>query len=48
MSGSLRKELEKIKVTLAEMRLQMKYKEFDLEATRRERDYFKKLLQEKK
>lgn len=45
---NLREELKKMKETLEELRLQVKYQEFDLEATRRERDYFKKLLEEKK
>lgn len=48
MSKSLREELKKVKETLEELRLQMVYLKFDLEATRREREYFKKLLEEKK
>lgn len=48
MPRSLREEIKKIKKTLEEMRIQLKYMQFDLEATRREREYFKKLLQEKK
>ena len=48
MSGSLREELKKIKETMEEMRIQIKYMEFDLEATRRERDNFKEKLEGKK
>lgn len=48
MIGSLREEIEKIKETLEELRFQIKYIQFDLEATRREREYYKNLLAEKK
>jgi septal ring factor EnvC (AmiA/AmiB activator) len=44
----LREEIKKMKETLEEMRAQIKYIQFDLEATRRERDNFKKKLAEKK
>lgn len=44
----LREEIKKMKETLEELRMQMKYMQFDVEATRRERNYYKKLLQEKK
>lgn len=44
----LREEIKKMKETLKEMRLQIKYMQFDLEATRRERGSLKKKLEEKK
>lgn len=47
MSKNLREELKKIKETLEEMRMQIKYMEFDLEATRREREYYKNLVEKK-
>jgi len=43
----LREEIKKMKETLEEMRLQIKYQEFDLEATRREREYYKNLAEKK-
>lgn len=48
MSRSLRDEIKKMKETLEELRLQLLYLTFDLEATRREREYYKNLLAEKK
>jgi len=48
MPRSLRAETEKMKKLIEDMRVQLLYMQFDLEATRREREYFKRLLQEKK
>lgn len=48
MPSGLREEIKKIKETLEELRFQMKYMQFDLEATRREREYYKNLVEEKK
>lgn len=47
MSRSLREEIKKMKETLEEMRLQIFYMQFDLEATRREREYYKNLAEKK-
>lgn len=47
MPGSLRKQLEEMKKLLEEMRTQIIYMQFDLEATRREREYFKNLAEKK-
>lgn len=43
----IQKKLEETEKTLDEMRLQLLYMQFDLEATRRERDNFKKLSEKK-
>lgn len=48
MTKNLSEELKNLKETLEEMRIKIKYLNFDLEATRRERDCYKKLLEEKK
>lgn len=48
MSKNLRDELKELKEITNELRLIIKYLKFDLEATRRERDGFKKLFEEKK
>jgi len=47
MSKSLKDQLKEIKETLDEQRIKITYLEFDLEATRRERDYFRKELEKK-
>lgn len=47
MSGSLREELKKMKELIEEMRIQLIYMQFDLEATRREREYYKNLAEKK-
>lgn len=47
MSGGLREEIKKMKETLEEMRIQLIYMQFDLEVTRREREYFKNLAEKK-
>lgn len=47
MSGSLRDQLKEIKETMEDMRIMIKYLEFDVEATRREREYYKKLVEKK-
>jgi len=47
MPRSLRKQLEEMKKLLEEMRTQLVYMQFDLEATRREREYYKNLVEKK-
>lgn len=47
MAKSLKSQLEKMKKTLAEAKLQVIYLQFDVEATRREREYYKNLLEKK-
>ena len=47
VKNGLQKKLEAAEKTLEEMKLQLLYVQFDLEATRRERDYYKKLSEEK-
>ena len=48
MAKSLRDQLKEVKETIEEMRIKILYMNFDLEATRREREYFKRLVKEKK
>lgn len=48
MPRSLREEIKKMKDLIEEMRVQLIYMQFDLEVTRREREYFKALAKEKK
>lgn len=48
MSGELYEELEELKKLIEEMRIKITYLEFDVDATRRERDEYKKQLEEKK
>lgn len=48
MRTNLREEIKNMKETLEEMRMEMVYLRFDLEATRRERNYYKNLSEEKK
>lgn len=48
MPGGLREEIKKMKETLEEMRIQILYLTFDIEATQRERDYYKRLCGKEK
>lgn len=49
MSGSVcrKKECEKMRKNLEEATVYIKYLLFDIEATRRERNYFKRLVEKK-
>lgn len=47
MAESLKEQLKKMKNVLTELRVQVKYLQFDVEATRRERDYYKALMEKK-
>lgn len=48
MAKNLQKEIKEMKEVVDELRLIVKYLKFDVEATRRERDGYKKLFEEKK
>ena len=47
MPKNLRDEIKEMKEVVDELRLIVKYLKFDLEATRREREYFKNLAEKK-
>lgn len=47
MAKSLRKQLEDLKEDLSDVKIMVKYLEFDVEATRREREYYKALVEKK-
>lgn len=48
MAKSLRKQLEDLKEDFEDLKVMIKYLEFDVEATRREREYYKNLVEGKK
>ena len=47
MRKNLKEQLDDLKEDLGDLKVMVKYLEFDVEATRRERDYYKELAEGK-